>query len=76
MASSIPAAASGGLFQVSFSPFNINLDSEIIRDEDSGSSGAGLLASIGDVGEHGEVEVGATSLLGVGTTDYISACCW
>lgn len=52
-----------------------DLNGEIIRDEDGGSGSTGLLAGLGDVGEHGEGEVSAASLLGVGTTDDISACC-
>lgn len=44
-----------------------------IRDEDGRGGGAGLLAGILNVGEDGEVQVSAAGLLGVGTTDNVSA---
>jgi hypothetical protein len=46
----------------------------IIRNENGGSGSTGLLASIGNVGEDGTVEVSGAGLLGVGTTDDIRAC--
>lgn len=44
-----------------------------IRDEKCGGSGASLLDSVGDVLEDGEVEMRATGLLGVGSTNNLGA---
>lgn len=72
MASSIPAAARGGLEDVSVLLCRSLVDG-FIRDENGGSGGTGLLHGIGDIGEDGKVEVERAGLLGVGTTDDVGA---
>ena len=55
--------------------FTFGTDDLSIRDEDGRGSGAGLLASILNVGEDRTLQVSAAGLLGVGTTDNVSAWC-
>ena len=74
MASSIPAAARGGLVTVSFAVLAAHGYRRIIRNEDGGSGGTGLLHGIADVGENGKVKVSRAGLLGVGTTNDVGAC--
>lgn len=74
MASSIPAAAREGLRTVSLDMLVSHGYRRIIRNEDSRGVGTGLLHGVADAGENGTVKVGRTGLLGVGTTDDISAC--
>lgn len=45
-----------------------------VRDEDSGSSSAGLFHGIRDIGENRTVKVSTAGLLGVGTTNDIGTC--
>lgn len=78
MASWIPPAARGGLFQlvsgriVSRSVLLPECDS--LRDEDPRGSCASLLDGIGHVLENGKVKMCAASLLGVCATDDLCAC--
>lgn len=74
MASSIPAAATGGLFIVRSSAVYMGVEMARIRDEDGGSGSAGLLDALLNIGEDGETEVLLAGLLGVGSTDDLCAC--
>ena len=73
MASSIPAAANGGLHRECQQRHVVSEEGSI-RDEESGGSGASLLHSIGDVLEDREVEMRLAGLLWVGTADNFCAC--
>ncbi len=77
IASSIPAAARGGLLvksQSAVSVTNGSVSGSILRNEDGGRVGAGLLHTFGDIGEDREAEVLLASLLGVCSTDYFGTC--
>lgn len=74
MASSIPAAARGGLDRVSFAMLSSHGYRRIIRNEDGRGGSSGLLHGVADVGENGKVKVSRAGLLGVGTTNDVGAC--
>ena len=44
-----------------------------IRNEDGSGVGAGLLDTLGDIGEDGQAEMLGASLLGVGATNNLGA---
>lgn len=73
MASSIPAAATGGLLGVRSCAVNGEGVARV-RDEDGGRGSAGLLDALLDIGEDGEAEVLLAGLLGVGAADDLCAC--
>lgn len=73
MASSIPAAATGGLFAVRSCAVN-GEGLARIRDEDGGRGSASLLDALLDIGEDGEAEVLLAGLLGVRAADDLGAC--
>lgn len=84
MASSIPAAANGGLlYNVSLLGLKLSMTTECVsieawagslRDEDGSGSCASLLHGITDIGEYRETQVLLTSLLRVCTTNNLGAC--
>lgn len=74
MASSIPAAATGGLLRCQVICGLIVVDMARVRDEDGGCGSASLLDTLLHVGEDGEAEVLLAGLLGVGSTDDLCAC--
>lgn len=79
MASSIPAAASGGLtFDVSSvdrachsAVTWCHRENESLRDEDGGGSGASLLHGLANIAKDGETQVLLTGLLGIRATDNL-----
>jgi hypothetical protein len=73
MASSIPAAATGGLCVVRSGAVN-GSGLARIRDEDGGRGSASLLDALLDIGEDGEAEVLLAGLLGVRAADDLCAC--
>jgi hypothetical protein len=73
MASSIPAAATGGLFVVRSSAVH-GVGVSRIRNEDGGRGSASLLDALLDIGEDGEAEVLLAGLLGVRSTNDLCAC--
>jgi hypothetical protein len=73
MASSIPAAATGGLCVVRSGAVN-GSGLARIRDEDGGRGSASFLDALLDIGEDGEAEVLLAGLLGVRAADDLCAC--
>lgn len=77
MASSIPAAATGGLshyLSASRIQYFLILSKIGLRDEEGGGGGAGLFHGVGDVLEDGEVKMCRAGLLGVRATNDLCAC--
>jgi hypothetical protein len=75
-ASSIPAAANGGLDYIASASkvrgAGILLYS--LRDEERGGRSTGLLHGVGDILEDGQVEMGLASLLGVRSSNNLGTC--
>jgi hypothetical protein len=75
-ASSIPAAARGGLsdrWSVSSGDIIFRIDEGRIRDEERSGGGSSLLDGVGDVLEDGQVEMCLASLLGVCSTNNLGS---
>lgn len=69
MASSIPAAASGGLHGIS--SFVSDIHRLYVRNEYGRCSRTSLLSAFADCTENGSIEMGFSSTFGVGSTDDV-----
>ena len=73
-ASSIPAAATGGLLVRVSATLSFIAGLQHVRDEESGGRGAGFLDTVADVLEDGQVEVCSAGLFGVCAANNLGAC--